>query len=129
MDRRHLLCASLLLGAAAPPAGLAAPPPAFEEIPKIDVHSHIFEDVPEIVEMMDRVDMRIVNVCVRGTDPERLRRAEAMAEQQQARYGKRRFPFASTFDLTHRDDPDYVDQVRRWLSASFDKGALMVKVW
>jgi predicted TIM-barrel fold metal-dependent hydrolase len=129
MNRRHLLCASLLLGAAAPPAGLAAPPPAFEEIPKIDVHSHIFEDVPEIVEMMDRVDMRIVNVCVRGTDPERLRRAEAMAEQQQARYGKRRFPFASTFDLTHRDDPDYVEQVKRWLSASFDKGALMVKIW
>ncbi|HEX9187781.1 MAG TPA: amidohydrolase family protein [Vicinamibacteria bacterium] len=127
MTRRRVLPA-LMLAAAASRLGLAAPP-AFEEIRKIDVHSHIFEDVPELSEMLDRTNMRIVNVCVRGTDPERLRRQEAMAEQQQARYGKTRFPFASTFDLTRRDDPDYSDQVRRWLTASFDKGALMVKIW
>jgi len=128
MTHRPLLLA-LLVGLAAPGASLADPPPAFEEIPKIDVHSHIFEDVPEVVEMMDRTRMRIVNVCVRGTDPERLRRTEALAEQQQAKYGRQRFPFASTFDLTHRDDPDYVEQVKRWLDASFEKGAVMVKIW
>jgi predicted TIM-barrel fold metal-dependent hydrolase len=128
MVERRLLFV-LLLGIATPSAGLAAPPPAFEEIPKIDVHSHIFEDVPEVVEMMDRCRVRIVNVCVRGTDPERLRRTEALAEQQQAKYGRSRFPFASTFDLTRRDDPDYVEQVKRWLDASFEKGAVMVKIW
>ena len=128
MARRHLLCA-LLLGVAAPSVGLAGPPPAFEEILKIDVHSHVFDDVPEVVEMMDRCRLRIVNVCVRGTDPERLRRTEALAEQQQAKYGRQRFSFASTFDLTRRDDPDYVEQVKRWLDASFEKGALMVKIW
>jgi predicted TIM-barrel fold metal-dependent hydrolase len=117
-----------LLIALAAPAAFAAPP-AFEEIPKIDVHSHIFEDVPEVVEMMDRCRIRIVNVCVRGTDPERLRRMEAMAEQQQAKYGRSRFPFASTFDLTRRDDADYAEQVKRWLDASFEKGAVMVKIW
>ena len=103
--------------------------PVFEEIPKIDVHSHVFEDVPEVVEMMDRCRVRIVNVCVRGTDPERLRRQEELAERQQAKYGRNRFPFASTFDVTRRDDPDYVDQVTRWLDASFEKGAVMVKIW
>jgi len=118
-----------LLVALGAPAALAAPPPAFEEIPKIDAHSHIFEDVPEVVEMMDRNRIRIVNVCVRGTDPERLRQTQAMAEQQQAKYGRRRFPFASTFDLTRRDDPDYVEQVKRWLDASFEKGAVMAKIW
>jgi predicted TIM-barrel fold metal-dependent hydrolase len=128
LTRRLLPCA-LLVGLAAPGASLADPPPAFEEVRKIDVHSHIFEDVPEVVEMMDRTRMRIVNVCVRGTDPERLRRTEALAEQQQARYGRSRFPFASTFDLTRREEPDYVEQVKRWLDASFEKGAVMVKVW
>ena len=125
---RGIALSALLLGAAAPVA-VTAPSPAFEEIRKVDVHSHIFEDVPELAEMLDRTHTRIVNVCVRGTDPERLLRMEAMAEQQQARYGKARFPFASTFDLTHRDDPDYVEQVKRWLAASFEKGALMVKIW
>lgn len=128
MADRHLLCA-LLIGIAAPSEGLAGSPPAFEEIPKIDVHSHIFEDVPEVVEMMDRNRIRIVNVCVRGTDPERLRRTEAMAERLQATYGRQRFPFASTFDLTHRNEADYVEQVKRWLDASFEKGAVMVKIW
>jgi len=127
VDRRLLF--ALLFGIAVPAAGRAAPPPVFEEIPKIDVHSHIFEDVPEVVEMMDKNRIQIVNVCVRGTDPERLQRTQAMAEQQQAKYGRSRFPFASTFDLTRRDDPDYAEQVKRWLDASFEKGALMVKIW
>ena len=125
-----LLRASLLaLVLAVPATARAGGPPAFEDVPKIDVHSHIFEDLPEVVEMMDRDHVRIVNVCVRGTDAERLRRAEAMAEQLQAKYGTKRFPFASTFDLTHRDDADYVEQVKRWLDASFGKGAVMVKIW
>lgn len=128
MVRRHLVCV-LMAANAISSVGWAGSPPAFEEIPKTDVHSHIFEDVPEVVEMMDRCRMRIVNVCVRGTDMERLRRAEAMAEQLQAKYGRQRFPFASTFDVTRRDDPDWVDQVRRWLDASFEKGAVMVKIW
>ena len=128
MTHRHMRCA-LLISLAAPRLGFAGPTPVFEQILKIDVHSHIFEDVPEVVEMMDRNRVRIVNVCVRGTDPERLRRAQAMAEQQQAKYGRKRFPFASTFDLTRREDAGYVDQVKRWLDATFEKGALMVKIW
>ncbi|MFN8093218.1 MAG: amidohydrolase family protein [Vicinamibacteria bacterium] len=126
--RGDLLLGVVLL--AAVPAAVALPaPPAFEDVRKIDVHSHVFEDVPEVVAMMDRANVRIVNVCVRGTNPERLRQQEATAERLQEKYGKERFPFASTFDVTHRDDPDYADQVKRWLSASFAKGALMVKIW
>ena len=130
MTRRYLLWALLAALAASPRAvATAGAPPAFEEIRKIDVHSHIFEDLPEVVEMMDRTRFRIVNVCVRGTDLARLREAETIAERQQAKYGRERFPFASTFDLTRRDEADYVDQVKRWLDASFEKGALMVKIW
>lgn len=128
MTHRRLLPALVAL-ALAPALAPADAPPAFEEIPKIDVHSHVFEDLPEVVEMMDRVRMRIVNVCVRGTDLDRMRQAEEMAERLQAKYGKGRFPFASTFDLTRRDDPDYHDQVKRWLDGTFEKGAVMVKIW
>jgi predicted TIM-barrel fold metal-dependent hydrolase len=88
-DRSPLF--ALLIALAAPTLAPAEPPPAFEEIPKIDVHSHVFEDVPEVVEMMDRCRVRIVNVCVRGTDPERLRRQEELAERRQAQYGRGRF--------------------------------------
>ena len=128
MTRRLLLVASAVVLATLP-RPLAGAPPAFEDILKIDVHSHFFDDVPELATMMDRAKVRIVNVCVRGTDMERLRQQEAWAERQQEKYGRQRFPFASTFDVTRRDDPDYVDQVKRWLNATFDKGAVMVKIW
>jgi predicted TIM-barrel fold metal-dependent hydrolase len=130
MARSFLSWALLVAFAALPrPLAGAGEAPAFEKIRKIDVHSHIFEDVPEVAAMMDRVRIRIVNVCVRGTNLERLRQAEAMAERQQAKYGRKRFPFASTFDLTRRDEADYVDEVKRWLDASFGNGAVMVKIW
>ena len=54
--------------------------PAFEEILKIDVHSHIFEEMPEFVEMMQRINLHIVNICVRGNLPERLEPMERQAE-------------------------------------------------
>ena len=31
--------------------------------------------------------------------------------------------------MTRREDPDYAGQVTRWLDASFEKGAVMVKLW
>ena len=124
-----LLPGFLLVGAAMPLSEPTESRPAFEKILKIDVHSHIFDDVPEVVEMMDRNRLRIINVCVRGTDLELTRMAQAIAERLQARYGRHRFPFASTFDLTRRDDPDYVEQVKSWFDASFEAGAVMVKIW
>ena len=102
--------------------------PAFEEILKIDIHSHIFEDMPEFVDMMDRINLHIVNICVRGTQPELLQPMEQMAEFLYEKYPQR-FSFASTFDLTRRDQADYAEQVCQWLDKSFAAGALMTKVW
>jgi len=102
--------------------------PAFEDILKIDVHSHIFEDMPEFVDMMDRINLHIVNICVRGTQPENLQPMEQMAESLHRKYPEH-FSFASTFDLTRRDQADYTEQVCAWLDKSFTAGALMTKVW
>ena len=48
----------------------APAPPQIDEIVKIDVHSHILEPVPEFVDMMRRINLRIINICVRGTIPQ-----------------------------------------------------------
>jgi len=102
--------------------------PAFEDILKIDVHSHIFEDMPEFVAMMDRINLHIVNICVRGNQPDILQPMEQMAEFLGRKYPKR-FSFASTFDLTKRDQADYAEQVCAWLDKSYAAGAIMTKVW
>lgn len=104
------------------------PAPRFEAITKIDIHSHIFRDVPEFVEMMERINLKIINICVGGDDPERLREMEAIAERMHRRHPQL-FGFASTFDLTRREEAGYADEVKRWLNDSFAAGAVMTKIW
>src|SRR6266542_2293765 len=42
--------------------------PPFEQIQKIDVHAHIFEEMPRLVEMMRSNNVSLINVCNRGRD-------------------------------------------------------------
>lgn len=103
-------------------------PPAFEDILKIDVHAHIFDNIPELDDMLKRTNTRLVNVCLYGERPELLIPAQRMAEFLQHRYPGS-FYFVSTFDLTRRNEPDYADQVIEWLDDVIEKGALMIKIW
>jgi len=100
----------------------------FEEILKIDAHAHIFDDMPEFVEMVRRINLRVLNVCVYGSKPELLEAAEKQAELICRKYGPS-FNFASTFDLTRRDESDYAQQVIAWLDQSFKAGAVLAKIW
>jgi predicted TIM-barrel fold metal-dependent hydrolase len=113
------------------PAALAGgqnPAPAFETIEKIDVHVHIFDDLPEFVEMLRRTRTRVVNICVGASQPGLMEMCETRAEELHQRYGAD-VHFASTFDLTRRDAPGYADQVAGWLDGTFRAGAVMVKLW
>lgn len=106
--------------------GATAPP--FEEVLKIDVHAHFFDDMPEFVEMARRINMRFLNICVYGNRPDILEPCEARAESLYRKY-RPTFHFGSTFDLTRRDKPDYVGQVIAWLDKTFDAGAVTAKIW
>ena len=119
-----LIAAIQVMAAASHPA---AAPPRIDEVVKIDVHSHILEPVPEFVGMMRRINLRIINICTRGTIPQWLPRAEALVENAHRDFPDL-FAFASTFDVTRRNEEDYHDQVRNWLDRSFEAGAVMTKI-
>jgi len=102
--------------------------PAFEDVPKIDVHGHFFDDMPEFVAMLDRIDMRAINICVNSIAPEMLEPAEMRAEMLYQKYKPHMF-FCSTFDLTRRDQPDYTKNVIAWLDKSYAAGAVSTKLW
>lgn len=103
-------------------------PPDYRSFLKIDVHTHIFADSPEYVEMMRRNNIKGINICTGGTDPEMVILQQQIAEQMQASYPDT-FAFASTFDLTSRDRKDFFELTDRWLTACVDSGALMIKIW
>jgi predicted TIM-barrel fold metal-dependent hydrolase len=129
MVRRILFAASSLVALALPHAQQSAPmsPPGFEQLRKIDVHAHIYEDLPAVDAMLRRSNIRVINVSNPGTDGhlEFMHRFNAALVAQHPDI----FSFASTFDLTTRNEPDYGARTAKALDATFAQGAVMVKIW
>lgn len=117
-----------LMPVLAAPANGQDSAPQFEAIEKIDVHVHIFDDLPEFVAMLERTNTRIINICVGASQPGLMELCEQRAEQLHQQYGEQ-IHFAATFDLTRRNAPDYAAQVNAWLDTCFRAGAVMVKLW
>ena len=115
------------LAAQSPIGSTQAPRAGFETIRKIDVHAHIYEDMPVVNAMLRRLNLRVVNISNPGTD-----RYLDFMHRFNAELVKRHpdiFSFASTFDLTTRDQPDYGARVAKALDETFAQGAVMVKIW
>ena len=101
--------------------------PAYTDILKIDAHSHIFEDIPELNELLRRINVRTINVCNNGTD-EHLETMHRIALELYQKYPTI-YPFESTFDLRRRDEPTYTKEVIAFLEKTFEQGAVGVKIW
>jgi predicted TIM-barrel fold metal-dependent hydrolase len=123
---------ALLLVTAIPACGQlqgvpSEPMIAFEEIEKIDLHAHVFDDIPYLVEMLRRNNLRIVNIANRGTagDVETMHR---IGLELQSRYPDR-ISFASTFDLSRIHEAGFPDETIASLDRTFEAGAVMTKIW
>jgi predicted TIM-barrel fold metal-dependent hydrolase len=132
------LCPCLLLLTAAcgqspadsqPHAGQAGDQaaPRFEDIVKIDVHSHNFEDMPQLHDMLRRTNTQAVNVAVPGTSPH-LETMHRIAADLAKNYPGLHH-FTATFDLTRRHEPGWADEVIAALDEAFAQGAVAVKIW
>ena len=119
------------LGAAnrttATPGSMATSPSGFEQTRKVDVHSHIYEDLPIVNAMLRRINLRLINVSNPGTDDhlDFMHRFNAALVKRHPDI----FSFASTFDLTTRNEPGYGARIGKALDATFAQGAVMVKIW
>ena len=132
VSRLTLLLLCLCVGCRHPQSantasGMTEPAPAFEAIHKIDVHAHIFEDMPQLNEMLRRNNVSVINVCNRGRDGH-LETTHRIARQMFQSHPKI-FPFASSFDLTRIEEPGYTNEVIAWLDGTFKDGAVMTKIW
>jgi predicted TIM-barrel fold metal-dependent hydrolase len=101
--------------------------PGYTEMLKIDAHSHVFEDIPALVELFKRINLRTINICVPGTDGH-LDEMNTIAVALYRKYPTI-FPFTTTFDLLEREKPGYQSKVFAWLDAAFQNGAVGVKIW
>src|SRR5687768_15914282 len=106
---------------------LVAGTPDIASIEKIDVHAHIFEDLPPLMEFMRANNIRAINVCNNGTDGH-LATMHRIAFEVGRKYPDVLWT-TSTFDLLERNRPTYAADVIAHLRQTFAQGAVGVKVW
>ena len=127
MRPHPFLCLGLTLALARVLGAAENAKPTFEQILKIDVHSHIFEDVPAFHDLFRRINLRTINVCVPATDGHLVtmdRAARELYAKEPALY-----PFTTTFDLREREQAGWTEKTNAWLDAAFARGAVAVKIW
>jgi predicted TIM-barrel fold metal-dependent hydrolase len=103
----------------------------FAEIQPIDVHTHIYKDDPELNALIERLNLRGVNICViddrdpdfKGLEPQRTE----VLKVRQSTHG--RLAFCTTFSPYAFEQPGFSARTTRQLNDDFANGAVAVKIY
>jgi predicted TIM-barrel fold metal-dependent hydrolase len=100
----------------------------FPSVEKIDVHVHLYGDMPAFAARAEADNFRVltINVNYRDFPPIAVQQHDAAAL---ARAFPERIAFAATFDAAGSDRPGWLAGVERGLESAFAEGAVAVKVW
>ncbi len=94
---------------------------------KVDVHIHYSGDHPDCTRLVERLDLKLLNVCVAHSADDPWRE-HAEVYRELAQRHPQRYAWCTTFD-----PPDwsagYVDRVIEGLEQDFYRGAIACKVW
>jgi predicted TIM-barrel fold metal-dependent hydrolase len=103
-----------------------------QKMPKIDVHAHIsdFGDGGEkiLISSLERQNFKWLDICVVGTEWDKLQRKIALAERFHKSYPDR-IAWATSFDLTNWAKPDWQQSALNTIESGFKHGAVAVKFW
>jgi len=104
---------------------------AFAEIQPIDAHIHIFKDDPALDALIERLNLRALNICViddrdsygKGLEPQRT-------DVLKVRHGTHgRAAFCTTFSPYDFEQPGFSARAIRQLDDDFAHGAVAVKIY
>lgn len=95
---------------------------------RIDAHIHYGDRHPDLLKLLDEVDVKLFNICV-AHDSFGEWRKQADQYRVLAQEFPNRFAWCTSFDLPRFDDPNYVDSVIEQLDQDFRSGAIACKAW
>jgi len=104
---------------------------AFSALAPIDAHAHVFKNDPAFAAMLERLNLRILDICV--VDKHDRGFEEAAPQNQKAReilhstHG--RSAWCSTFDPQDFESPDFSSRSNQLLNETFVQGAVAVKIY
>lgn len=103
----------------------------FVALDVIDTHTHIFHPSPVFRELVQRLNLRMIDIVVmddHGKHPQTLAQRRDNAESVIAE-DKDRMALCTTFDPYKFNSPGFTEAAIRELDADFDRGAVAVKIW
>ena len=100
----------------------------YDQVEKIDSHFHIRTVDPTFVELAAQDHFKFLNVVVHTTNSTELKQKHQASFAQKEAYPGR-VEVASAFPLEGWDEPDWIEKTIQYLDATFEKGAIAVKVW
>jgi predicted TIM-barrel fold metal-dependent hydrolase len=105
--------------------------PAAPMLPRIDAHAHVFNAAPTFYQMLNRLDMHILNICVvdkhdRGFEEAEPQHAKAL---EIFRGSRGRAAWCSTFDPQDWEKPGFAQRAMAQLDRTFANGAVAVKIY
>ena len=103
----------------------------FRSLSPIDAHAHCFNASPEFYALLERLNLRILNICVvdkyeRGYEEAAPQHAKAL-EIFRGSHG--RAAWCSTFDPQDWESPGFADRAIQDLDKTFQDGAIAVKIY
>ncbi len=103
-----------------------------EKIPKIDVHAHIdasehFSD-EQLIHLLKKHNLKWLDICVVGTEWDKLRHNIAAAERFHQSYPKQ-ISWATSFNLENWGSKGWNLVTQKTIEQGFIRGAVAVKVW
>ena len=103
----------------------------FTSLEPIDTHTHIAQDAPAFLAMLERLHMHVLDILVLDhTDPY----LKSMEPQKQNNINfvassKGHASFCTTFDPFQFNNPDFPQSAIQALDQDFSRGAVAVKIW
>lgn len=94
---------------------------------KIDAHLHYHGDHADNIALLERMDIKLLNICVSRDTAGAWRTQADMYQSLKTRFPER-FDWITSFDLPDFS-ADYADRVIEGLKTDFDAGAIACKVW
>jgi amidohydrolase family protein len=104
---------------------------SFAALSPIDVHVHIFKNDPALQALLERANLKVLNILVvDDTLPYRKQLAPQVSDALAlVRASKGRVALCTTFDPYRFNDPSFPAESVKQLDQDFAHGAIAVKVW
>lgn len=94
----------------------------------IDAHIHYGDNAPELLALLDRFNLKLLNICV-AQDDHGGWRDQAETYARLTNEDPDHFAWCTSFDLPRFADPGYIDSVIAGLDTDFANGAIACKIW